>query len=181
MDSQPAFQRRNRSRSRKPNKGINGIGGRARSKSDSRTRSNSVPLIIAPNLDLKDPRLTKMRTLASILAYQAALLTVLTSLCLIFSDYKLVLFLIFATVENGVTFFVYGLDKGNAGMQRWRVPERTLHLFCLFYGFAGTLAAMQLFRHKTCKGVFIWNTLICTAISCGLYYVLYYFVFNILP
>ena len=104
--------------------------------------------VIAPNCDIKDPRLTKMRGLTGILIYQTCLLAVLTTACYIFNDpsQKFTFFMVFVVLQSVVTFLLFGLDKGNAEYQRWRVPERTLHLFCLFFGFIGAIAAMQMFR-----------------------------------
>lgn len=52
------------------------------------------------------------------------------------------------------TFLLYGWDKLQARRSGQRVPEAHLHVLALLGGFAGALAGMRLFRHKTRKPVF---------------------------
>lgn len=52
------------------------------------------------------------------------------------------------------TFLLYGWDKLQARRGGRRVPEAQLHVLALLGGFAGSIAGMQLFRHKTRKPVF---------------------------
>ena len=52
---------------------------------------------------------------------------------------------------SGVTLGFYGWDKFQAGRNRWRVRERTLHLLELFGGWPGGLVGQTLFRHKRRK------------------------------
>ncbi|WP_165855771.1 DUF1294 domain-containing protein [Marinobacter sp. JSM 1782161] len=54
-------------------------------------------------------------------------------------------------VVSGVLFFLYGLDKRAARLDRRRVPERRLQALALLGGWPGALLAQQLFRHKTRK------------------------------
>ena len=54
-------------------------------------------------------------------------------------------------VLSVVTFAVYVFDKRSAQLNRWRVPERTLHLLAAFGGWPGALFAQRLVRHKTQK------------------------------
>lgn len=51
-------------------------------------------------------------------------------------------------VLNVNAFAFYGIDKQKAIKNKWRIPEKTLHLVGLFGGI-GALLGMQLFRHKT--------------------------------
>lgn len=58
----------------------------------------------------------------------------------------LILYLI---VINCAAFFLMGIDKQKAQLNRWRIPERTLFLSAILGGSVGAIAGMQLFRHKT--------------------------------
>ena len=73
-----------------------------------------------------------------------------------------------------VTFFVYALDKSAAKNNRWRTPEKTLHLLGLIGGWPGALAAQKLLRHKTSKRTFqavFWSTVL---VNCaGLFWMLF--------
>ena len=53
-----------------------------------------------------------------------------------------------------VAFGFFGYDKAQAQQQGWRVPEMVLHGLSLVGGFAGALAGMLVFRHKTRHGIF---------------------------
>jgi uncharacterized membrane protein YsdA (DUF1294 family) len=59
-------------------------------------------------------------------------------------------------IVNVVTFAVWGADKLAAIGHRWRTPERTLRSLIFFGGFAGGMAGMVLFHHKTRHAVFYW-------------------------
>ena len=54
------------------------------------------------------------------------------------------------------TFIVYAWDKRQAIKGRWRVPEKTLHLWSLLGGWPGALMAQQKIRHKSSKKTFLW-------------------------
>lgn len=61
------------------------------------------------------------------------------------------------------TFAAYGDDKARAEQGRWRTPESSLLLLCLFGGWPGAIAAMRWWRHKTSKASFIgafWVTVL---------------------
>lgn len=49
------------------------------------------------------------------------------------------------------TWVVYGIDKKRAETGAWRVPEATLHLLELAFGWPGAWLAQRHFRHKTRK------------------------------
>jgi uncharacterized membrane protein YsdA (DUF1294 family) len=53
-----------------------------------------------------------------------------------------------------ITFLAYGYDKAIAGTRSVRVPEGVLLALALAGGTLGTLAGMQIFRHKTRKTSF---------------------------
>ncbi|MFT6915365.1 MAG: uncharacterized membrane protein YsdA (DUF1294 family) [Motiliproteus sp.] len=60
-----------------------------------------------------------------------------------------------------ITFLIYWKDKAAAISGKWRVEERTLHIFGLLFGWVGALIAQQRFRHKTHKKGFrlmFWMT-----------------------
>ena len=50
---------------------------------------------------------------------------------------------------NFLTLFLIALDKRRAQLNQSRIPERTLFLLSVLGGSLGTLAGMQLWRHKT--------------------------------
>jgi uncharacterized membrane protein YsdA (DUF1294 family) len=57
-------------------------------------------------------------------------------------------------VLSAITLAVYGKDKWAAKHQRWRTPERTLHLLALLGGWPGAFLGQKLFTHKTSKRSF---------------------------
>lgn len=68
---------------------------------------------------------------------------------------------------SAVAFIAYALDKSAAKNNRWRTQESTLHLFALFGGWPGALAAQSLLRHKSTKLSFqliFWTTVF---LNCG--------------
>lgn len=50
-----------------------------------------------------------------------------------------------------------GIDKRRAIRNEWRIPEATLFLIALLGGSMGSIAGMQLFRHKTRHWYFVWG------------------------
>lgn len=73
-------------------------------------------------------------------------------------------------VASIAAFAAYALDKSAARNNRWRTPESTLHLFALFGGWPGAVAAQLWLRHKSRKPSFqlvFWATvaLNCTALG----------------
>lgn len=57
--------------------------------------------------------------------------------------------LTYLTIINIIGFFSMGIDKYKAVHHKWRIPEKTLFIIALMGGSAGSIAGMQLFRHKT--------------------------------
>ena len=47
------------------------------------------------------------------------------------------------------TFTAFALDKRRAKLGKWRIPEKTLLLLSLAFGWPGAWLAMRLVRHKT--------------------------------
>lgn len=60
----------------------------------------------------------------------------------------------YLAIINIVTFFMYGIDKAKAKLNKWRIPEATLLGIALIGGSLGALLGMQLFRHKTKHMIF---------------------------
>ena len=56
---------------------------------------------------------------------------------------------------NFAAFCLVGSDKRRAQSNRWRVRERTFFGMGLFFGAAGVLAGMYLYRHKTRHMTFV--------------------------
>ena len=46
-------------------------------------------------------------------------------------------------------FASMGIDKEKAKRNAWRIPEKTLFLIAIMGGSIGSIAGMQVFRHKT--------------------------------
>lgn len=46
-------------------------------------------------------------------------------------------------------FASMGIDKRKARKGLWRIPEKTLFLIAVLGGSIGSIAGMQIFRHKT--------------------------------
>ena len=62
--------------------------------------------------------------------------------------------LLYLAVVNVAAFAVCGWDKHLAQKQYWRIPEKTLLLFCALGGSPAFLLGMRCFRHKTRKPKF---------------------------
>ena len=67
-------------------------------------------------------------------------------------------------------FLLYGIDKAQAKLGGWRVPEILLHLVVLIGGFIGGWLGMFVFRHKTQKPIFKVVLAIATVIGIVLFY-----------
>lgn len=61
---------------------------------------------------------------------------------------------------NIIAFLAYGYDKSAAKRKVQRISEKTLLSLAVFGGGFGALAAMNIFRHKTKKPIFIATTII---------------------
>ena len=62
---------------------------------------------------------------------------------------------IYLLVVNVVAFALMGIDKRKAVRQQWRIPEKTLFLSAIIGGSIGSIAGMQVFRHKTKHWYFV--------------------------
>lgn len=63
--------------------------------------------------------------------------------------------IVYLIIMNIAGLSVMGIDKRRAVRHKWRIPEKTLFLFSLLGGSAGTWAGMYLFRHKTKHWYFV--------------------------
>jgi uncharacterized membrane protein YsdA (DUF1294 family) len=54
------------------------------------------------------------------------------------------------------SYLLYVKDKAAARDDAWRVPENTLHLSSLFFGWPGAMIAQERLRHKTKKRRFLF-------------------------
>ncbi len=57
-------------------------------------------------------------------------------------------------IWNLIVFITYGLDKGKARKEAYRIPEKTLLLMSYLGGGLGAWAGGTRFRHKTKKWYF---------------------------
>lgn len=58
------------------------------------------------------------------------------------------------TMFSVLTLMLYGLDKKNAALHRWRVPDSYFHVLDLLGGWPGALLAQNDFRHKLRKSMY---------------------------
>jgi uncharacterized membrane protein YsdA (DUF1294 family) len=56
---------------------------------------------------------------------------------------------------NVATFLLRGMDKWKAVLQKRRISEKMLLLFCALGGWMGGLLAMGAWHHKTVKSAFL--------------------------
>lgn len=97
--------------------------------------------------------------------HKKLLLTLLTILLPIsyFLGYSPVLFSIIILIASLLTYFAYAKDKAAAIKDQWRIPEKTLHLLSLFFGWPGAMIAQERLRHKTKKlsfRIIFWVTVL---------------------
>lgn len=62
---------------------------------------------------------------------------------------------VYLLIINFLGFFIMGIDKHKAKSHKWRIPEKTLFMFSIIGGSAGTLVGMYFFRHKTKHWYFV--------------------------
>lgn len=58
-------------------------------------------------------------------------------------------------IINLIGFAAMGIDKKKAIQHKYRIPEKTLFLAAILGGSLGSIAGMQLFRHKTKHWYFV--------------------------
>lgn len=84
---------------------------------------------------------------------------------------------IILAVISVIAFILYGVDKGRAKRQAWRIPEKVLLGFSFFGGAAGGILGMLAFRHKTRHWYFWAVNLVGLLWQAALAAVLLYFAF----
>ena len=80
-----------------------------------------------------------------------------------FLGYTPILLAIIILMASLVTYLAYLKDKTAAIKGQWGVPEKTLHLLSLFFGWPGAMIAQERLRHKTKKWGFrmiFWITVL---------------------
>ena len=73
-------------------------------------------------------------------------------------------------VAAAASFAAYGLDKGFARLDWWRISERTLHVIDVLGGWPGGLAGQRVWRHKRRKVSFMrvfWVTVVVHVVVAG--------------
>ena len=88
----------------------------------------------------------------------------------------MVIIISYYLVMNVVTAIAFFLDKRFAERDMHRIPEKWLHSFELLGGWAGALAASELFKHKRQKQSYMIVLYGISAIHVALW-VLYFFAF----
>lgn len=61
----------------------------------------------------------------------------------------IIIFLVYLLIANIVGFAMMGIDKRKAKRGAWRIKEASLFLAAILGGSIGSIAGMQVFRHKT--------------------------------
>ncbi len=64
-------------------------------------------------------------------------------------DRLIIVLLVYLLVMNLIGFYSMYSDKNKAKKGKWRTKEKTLFLFAILGGSIGSIAGMQVFRHKT--------------------------------
>ncbi|MFY0641340.1 MAG: DUF1294 domain-containing protein [Bermanella sp.] len=72
-----------------------------------------------------------------------------------------------------MTYVAYAKDKKAAINNEWRVPEKTLHLMSVLFGWPGAAIAQERFRHKTQKTSFVVMFWVTVSINIGVIYALH--------
>lgn len=76
----------------------------------------------------------------------------------LFNLYSIMIyFLIYILLISLSTFIVFGVDKYKAKKKLRRLSEKNLLTLVAFGGGLWALAGMEVFRHKTIKGAFLWK------------------------
>lgn len=76
-------------------------------------------------------------------------------------------------IWNLFVFFVYGLDKGKAQKNQYRIPEKVLLGMSLAFGGVGAVSAGYFFHHKTRKWYFKLTWFAGIMIVLGIFYMIW--------
>ena len=97
-------------------------------------------------------------------------LALLASFLVGFTPLIFSLLIVFSSV---MTYAAYAKDKKAAINNEWRVPEKTLHLMSVFFGWPGAVIAQERLRHKTQKTSFVVMFWVTVSINIGVIYALH--------
>ncbi|MBO4444564.1 MAG: DUF1294 domain-containing protein [Bacteroidaceae bacterium] len=65
-----------------------------------------------------------------------------------------IIVLLYFSVVNIISFFMYGIDKRKAKRTKWRIPEATLLGVAVIGGSIGAWLGMKVWHHKTMHNKF---------------------------
>ena len=112
-----------------------------------------------------------MRNSAQFFIIIAVVLAIILFILLSFiTDWSL--YPIWLVALSGATLMLYAVDKLQARLNNWRIPESTLHLFALLGGSLGGWMGMVFFWHKIRKPVFWFVLIISSILHLGLWFLL---------
>lgn len=86
--------------------------------------------------------------------------------------------LIYLLAVNIISFTMFYVDKVKARKEKWRIKEGTLHLLSFIGGSFGSIAAMNLFHHKTKKPKFVFITAVALIFNLFVLYKMFFYLFN---
>lgn len=76
-------------------------------------------------------------------------------------------------IWNAFVFLVYGLDKGKARKNLYRIPEKTLLSMTYLFGGLGACLAGYFFHHKTRRWYFVLAWFVGIVIDAGILYLIW--------
>ncbi len=79
-------------------------------------------------------------------------------------------FIAYVLVVSAIAVLLTVVDKRNARLHRWRIPERTLFFAALCGGSAAMWITMRLIRHKTKHKRFMLGLPVIFLLQCLLFY-----------
>lgn len=83
------------------------------------------------------------------------------------------LFLLYLLSINGISFFLFGIDKFLAIKNKRRIPEKELFTVSTIGGAVGGMAAILVFKHKISKTAFMWRFMMIFIVNLiGIYFLL---------
>ncbi len=90
---------------------------------------------------------------------------------------KIEILLIYLLIINLIGFLSMFIDKQKAKKHKWRIPEKMLFLYAILGGSIGSIAGMQIFRHKTKHMYFVIGmpAILVVQIVLGIYLFIHFF------
>jgi uncharacterized membrane protein YsdA (DUF1294 family) len=86
------------------------------------------------------------------------------------------LFILYLILINVATFLLYGIDKGRARKDQWRIPESRLILFAVLGGSIGAFLGMHIWHHKTKHLKFTVGVPVIFLLQCLLFFFTFHFI-----